>query len=263
MSDTDLLHEMAPLAALGALDAADAERFARHLAECPDCRREMDAFAAVVGEMGLASPATPAPELRARVLAALSAPASRPAGQGWLAKAAAVAALALGVGLVATQRQCAVTRERAERLEAQLEELRERSRTEEARRADLERRLGEQLAVQELLVDPQSRTAVLAGLPAAPRASARVVWNVARRRAVLLASGLEPAPAGKVYEVWVIAEAAPVPSGLFQVDEQGRAAHTLPWVEQTARARTFAVTLEPAGGTPAPTGPMVLAGPAS
>jgi anti-sigma-K factor RskA len=87
-----------------------------------------------------------------------------------------------------------------------------------------------------------------------------VVWNLQRRRAVLLASGLQPAPPGKRYEVWVIAGGAPVPSGLFQADARGSAVAELPWQEQTAAVRTFAVTLEPEAGTPAPTGPMVLAG---
>jgi anti-sigma-K factor RskA len=31
-------------------------------------------------------------------------------------------------------------------------------------------------------------------------------------------------------------------------------------VEETRSVKTFAVTIEPAGGTAAPTGPMVLAG---
>ena len=34
----------------------------------------------------------------------------------------------------------------------------------------------------------------------------------------------------------------------------------VPDVDETAQVKTFAVTVEPAEGTPAPTGPMVLAG---
>jgi anti-sigma-K factor RskA len=44
------------------------------------------------------------------------------------------------------------------------------------------------------------------------------------------------------------------------VGADGSAIFRLPLVEDTAHVKTFAVTLEPAGGTPAPTGPMVLAG---
>jgi anti-sigma-K factor RskA len=89
------------------------------------------------------------------------------------------------------------------------------------------------------------------------------VWNPDQRQAVLFAAGLPPAPAGKAYEAWVIAGAAPVAAGLFRVaDESGTALHTLPRLDDVARARTFAVTLEPEAGVKAPTGPMVLAGPA-
>jgi anti-sigma-K factor RskA len=111
-----------------------------------------------------------------------------------------------------------------------------------------------------LLADTGSRTTALAALPPAPRSGGHVVWNPQKRRAMFFASGLDPAPAGKAYEMWVIAGGAPVPSGLFQVDSQGRVVGDLPWLEETASAKTFAVTLEPAAGTAAPTGPMVLAG---
>jgi anti-sigma-K factor RskA len=47
---------------------------------------------------------------------------------------------------------------------------------------------------------------------------------------------------------------------VFQVDAAGRATVRLQAVGAMANARTFAVTLEPEAGTPAPTGQMVLAG---
>ena len=89
-----------------------------------------------------------------------------------------------------------------------------------------------------------------------------MIWNPDGREAVLLATGLPTPPAGKAYEAWVIAGGAPVPAGVFRADESGRAVHPLPRLEDTARAKTFAVTLEPEAGTAAPSGPMVLAGPA-
>jgi anti-sigma-K factor RskA len=63
--------------------------------------------------------------------------------------------------------------------------------------------------------------------------------------------------------MWVIADGAPVPAGVFQVEPDGRAAFRLPAVEQTARAKTFIVTLEPIAGSPAPGGPAILLGPVS
>ena len=110
---------------------------------------------------------------------------------------------------------------------------------------------------------PETRVVSLVGLPAAPEAQARVVWHAGQGEAVLVASGLAPAPPGKAYELWVIAKAAPVPAGVFQVDAQGRVVFPLPAGLALAGVKTFAVTVEPSGGTTAPTGAMVLAGAAS
>ena len=46
------------------------------------------------------------------------------------------------------------------------------------------------------------------------------------RGVLLLASNLPPAPAGKIYEMWVIpASGNPVPAGLFQTESNGTAVH--------------------------------------
>ena len=125
-----------------------------------------------------------------------------------------------------------------------------------------QRRLEAAEAFRTLVAQPSTRVATLAGLPAAPAGRGRVIWSGDRREAVLLATGLPPVPAGKAYEVWVIAAGAPVPRGSSGPDAGGSAIHNLPRLDDVARAKTFAVTLEPEAGTAAPTGPMVLAGPA-
>ena len=63
--------------------------------------------------------------------------------------------------------------------------------------------------------------------------------------------------AGKVYELWTISAGQPRPAGVFTVDASGRATH--PVAPTRAPVDVFAVTLEPEGGVPAPTGPIVLA----
>jgi anti-sigma-K factor RskA len=120
--------------------------------------------------------------------------------------------------------------------------------------------LSRETAFRTLVSQPQSRLVDLGPLPPAPKARARILFDPASGEAVLIASGLDPAPEGKGYEVWVIGKSAPVPAGVFQVDASGNAVHRLPLVAEVSRAKTFAVTLEPAAGVPAPTGPMVLAG---
>ena len=262
--------ELAPLAALGVLDGDSLVEWKTHLAGCSTCREELAAHEAVVGSIGAATAEKPpSAELRRRVLAAAGAarenggaavrsPSPRPAP--WLAYAASLLAVALGATSFVLWRQRDAARRQAEEQRQQVDALEVRHRAARVQLAELQVQLAEQARFARLFVSQQSRTIALSGLPAAPGAQARVVWSAADRQAVLLATGLPPAPAGKAYELWVIAGSAPVPAGVFQVDAQGQAVFRAPWVDATARVKTFAVTLEPAQGVPAPTGPMVLAG---
>ena len=51
-----------------------------------------------------------------------------------------------------------------------------------------------------------------------------------------------------------------MPAGVFSVDAAGRALLRLPALPADQTFDAFAVTLEPAGGVPKPTGPMHLHG---
>jgi anti-sigma-K factor RskA len=260
MSPVDRFRELAPLAALDALDGQELVDFRKHLPGCPECQAELAAFGEVAGRLGASVGAVPPPPaLRDRVLASTRpsagiAPAARPAQRWWPSALAAAAVVALAFGLLVTRTRLDQVRERAEVLQSELEQ---------ARRAvsQLQEALAEARAVGNILARPESQLTLLAGLEAAPQARGRVVWNAATREAVLLASGLEKPPAGKAYEIWVIGPSKqPVPAGLFQPRADGSAVVSLPRVEDTARPRTFAVTIEPETGSSAPTGAMVLAG---
>ncbi len=255
--------ELAPLHALGALDGEERAGFEAHVPGCVVCSAELRAHEAVAALVPLAlPPVQPTLALRQRVLARQEPRPGAAAIQHrpWRAALAAAAALLLGIGLL-------VVRWQRDQARVELAEARrdvELARAEAARVAEellvTQRDLAEAVAFRALVARPDSRVTTLAGLAPAPRARARVIFDPATREAVLVASGLDPAPEGKAYEAWVIAAGAPVPAGVFRPDAQGRAVLRLPIVEATASAKTFAVTLEPEAGTPAPTGPMVLAG---
>jgi len=269
---SETLFELAPLAALGSLDGAERSAFDVASGGDPALRRELLALEQLVGQIGLGSePVAPAPAVRARVMAAAAAaPRTAPAegrpspSRGphllpWLSLAAA-AVLALGAFTWRSERDAA--RREAARAQAEAATLTAQNLDLRARLEVTQRRLDVAEAFRSLVAQPTTRVAMLAGLPAAPAARGRVVWNADWREAVLLTAGLPTAPAGKAYEAWVIAAGAPVAAGLFRTDAAGAAVHTLPRLEDVAHAKTFAVTLEPEAGTEVPTGPMVLAGPA-
>jgi anti-sigma-K factor RskA len=118
--------------------------------------------------------------------------------------------------------------------------------------AALRDRLASAQGVIDLLRDPASHVVALRGAAG----MGRLVWHE-ERGGYLVVANIPPAPAGKVYELWTISAGQPRPAGLFTVDASGEATH--PVAATRAPVQVFAVTVEPAGGTPAPTGPMILA----
>jgi anti-sigma-K factor RskA len=172
-----------------------------------------------------------------------------------------------GEALLAERRELQRATEMVESLQA---ELAKREKTLEAERRDRDRvervvatlqdELVEREAAFRLLSTPQVSLVRLAGLSPSPGASARLLWNPLGREGVLLTSGLPQIPRDRVYELWAIAGNEPVPAGIFEVDSAGHAFLPLPPLPGPKRFDKFAVTLEPAGGVPKPTGPMHLLG---
>jgi anti-sigma-K factor RskA len=77
-----------------------------------------------------------------------------------------------------------------------------------------------------------------------------------------MAGNLPETPAGKVYKIWAIAE-TPVPAGLFKIGPGSRVAMPLSSLPADKSYVKFAVTLEPEGGLPSPSGAMHLFGESS
>lgn len=93
------------------------------------------------------------------------------------------------------------------------------------------------------------------------RVNTQFIANAEAGRGVLLTYNLAPAPEGKTYEFWTINKAGtPIPAGTFQVDEQGRAIHDVALTGPLTDFAAVGVTLEPEGGSPAPTGDILALG---
>jgi len=124
----------------------------------------------------------------------------------------------------------------------------------------LQTKVAAQEEVIQFLSDPQVRLIQLAGLEPSPGAAARLLWNPVSRTGLLVTTGLSQTPADKAYELWAITGDQPVPAGVFTVDQRGRALFQLPPLPEAKTFDKFAVTLEPKGGVPKPTGSMHLLG---
>jgi anti-sigma-K factor RskA len=73
-------------------------------------------------------------------------------------------------------------------------------------------------------------------------------------------SNLPAAPEGRVYQVWVVTANAPVSAGLLTPDASGSGSAYFETAPDIPPPVAVAVTLEPAGGVPAPTGERYLIG---
>lgn len=125
----------------------------------------------------------------------------------------------------------------------------------------LKTELAESQNETELIAAPQTKLAVLNGTDKAPAASARLVFDPQTKRAVLYINRLPPAPAGKTYQLWYIADGKPLSGAIFTTVEQGSLRDVAPAGSGTAS--TFAITIEQAGGSPTPKGDKVLVGTSS
>ena len=95
-----------------------------------------------------------------------------------------------------------------------------------------------------------------------PKGAAHVMYNM-KTKTLMYDGQLEAAPAGKSYELWVVpANGAPISAGVF-TPVPGQTDHWMMDMPEGLVPKAFAVTIEPAGGMPQPTGPKVLIGAAS
>jgi anti-sigma-K factor RskA len=257
--------ELAPAFVLGALSAGESDAVRRHLAECPELHAEVAELNSVVPALFEAvEPAAPAPDLKARILAAAAAdlearraaetkavPAARPVvpppvseRRGWdvgaifrrpvwaaVAAAAVVAAVALGAWNVQLRDQVAGL---------------------EAYRAGV-------VAILDESARPGAQLAVLTD-PAGAGGQSGLAAVAADGSVAIVMRDLAPTTGSQVYEAWLIgADQVPVAIGGFTVGGSGSAAFTTAHASM-GEGVVVALTLEPREGATAPTLPIVALG---
>jgi len=105
-----------------------------------------------------------------------------------------------------------------------------------------------------------SEPMVLHGLEKAPDAAAKIFWMKNTTGEVYIdPSNLPDAPAGKQYQFWAIVDGKPVDGGLIVTSKKGDK-FRIQKMKAFGKAEAFAVTLEPRGGMPQPTGDMYVMG---
>ena len=134
--------------------------------------------------------------------------------------------------------------------------------------AELERLTADAAAARQLmdtLKDPTATHVTLTRSKEAPAPQGKVTYVADKAALLFVASNLEPLGSYKVYELWLIPAngQAPVPAGTFHPDVRGNASVVLPQLPSGLVAKAFGITVEPEGGSPTPTMPIVLSGAAA
>ncbi|TVR14681.1 MAG: anti-sigma factor [Balneolaceae bacterium] len=105
---------------------------------------------------------------------------------------------------------------------------------------------------------------MMGGLDPSPEGFGKIIWDTDNRRAVLQLANLPAPPDEKDYQLWLIKDGQnPISAGVFSFDQPS--SDLFFKVEQIAEdpspiSNAFAVTLEPKGGMPQPTGDLFLLG---
>lgn len=129
--------------------------------------------------------------------------------------------------------------------------------------ASLKKQFDAQTVSLDLMMDPASRVVRMTDPTGATKAVGKAYWHDRKKTGVVAVSNLDPVlkGKGKCLELWAICgTAAPVPAGIGWTDAAGHAVLQIKPGKDFACAEKFAVSIEPEGGSPAPTGPVVLLG---
>lgn len=225
--------ELLALAAVGAVDLDDSTELDRHLAGCHDCRIVARQNAAVVSLLPVAlEPAQPPERLRRAIMARIYAEAdggsaSRSALRRLLDRIPASRPLtAVGAAAAAALVGLVVWMNTGGRSPA---------------------------------VAPAERFTV-AGTTAQPAASGTLTYDPSTAQSVLTVRGLA-APSsspGAVYEVWLVPASGPPVAAAFITQQPASGTWTAVIDGRVTDYRMLAATVEPAGGSPGPTGTEVF-----
>jgi anti-sigma-K factor RskA len=255
--------------ALGVLEPKERAELDRHLAEPiahEGCQAELDRAFRTTSAIGELAPTVQPPadgwsKIEARIARERQAKVLPMRSKSWTPFFAAFAAAAVAAFVILFARASSYRKELVEKTQ-QLAQLTGAVAERDACRQELEaiRQSSElQRAALALLELPETRLVPMTSSQTPSKGNA--LLNMEQRKAMVLISALAPT-VGKDYELWVIREGSPpVPAGILKPGSDGKViAEVKPELLRAGRPDIFAVTVEPPGGSPAPTTTPFLIG---
>jgi anti-sigma-K factor RskA len=150
-------------------------------------------------------------------------------------------------------------RETLAQRESELNQMRPQLARQEKELASLRKALAQRDELLTFLRSPKVKVVSLAGLERAKSAGALLLFDPETNKAFFFAFNMPPPPVGKTYQLWAIVD-KPVSAGTFATDAGRKGRLVIHSIPDFARVTKFAVSLEPEGGRPQPTGDLYLLG---
>lgn len=249
LNPCDELRDLLPAYALGAVTPDEAARVEALLLDCPEGAAELPEYAALLGDLALTvEPVRPPAALFDQIMTAASAPApfaaatqtpvlrlpvapvqaakpSASSRRGFPVRITLIAAAAAALLILSNAYwlgQLGSLRTERDRLDAVLSALDSGS----AQRISL-------LSAENVVY-------------------ARVIYDPASGSAVLFSEALPPLPADRTYQLWLLNDADVTSVGIFGGEADG-VAQVLPPSLVIPQSATFAISVEPLGGSTSPT----------
>lgn len=223
---------------LNALEADEARSVEAHLRSCAECQKVLEQYQAIGDGLAMTvTPRNPPPRVRARLIAQLAARKPIKADSTrrvsiWQTLTGLALAISLAINAFTLWQLTQVQRQ--------------------------------QITLQEQLRANQRAMSVVAypGGRALPiksdQVSGTLVMNAEIKSGVLIVHGLASLEPSRVYQAWLIKpDGGRISAGVFQA-ESGVTVFVIASPDPLSEFIGVGVTVEPAGGSPAPTGPRIL-----
>jgi anti-sigma-K factor RskA len=237
MSNEAHILDLLPAYALNSLEVDEAKQVEEHLSGCLICRNELDSFQAVADQLSFAAPAAaPSSELKDRLMQRVQATRPQPRAsvqpptRSWLERLLPVWSLASLFFIFVL--------------------------------AGFNLWLWQRLNQLEVVTSPGNMLAVpLQAAQPDSRATGFVLISADGDSGALVVDGLPPLGESQQYQLWLIRDGQRTSGAVFSTDEKNYGGTRIRAPGSLLEYSSVGITIEPAGGSPQPTGPKVLGGP--
>ena len=235
-SETHITEQLAAYA-LNMLDADEASQVEAHLLTCAACQQELQAYQEVTGLLTLALPTvTPATDLKAQLMQE--------------------------IGETKTAKQTAVSTPKPRQKFSWRNWFQKRPLWQPALVLVLILLLISNFQLRQRLDEAETPanfgTVILSGTEISARATGIIIISDDGEHGTLVVQNLPQLPESETYQLWLIKDGQRTNGGLFNVDEDGYRSLWVGAPEPLGSYQNFGVTIEPAAGSPGPTGEKVL-----